>query len=260
VNWIILSPHFDDAILSCGGLIWEKTRSGERVEIWTICAGEIPPGDLSPFAEKLHERWGTDRDSISVRREEDIHACQRVRASYRHFQVPDCIYRGGKMVHRAGIETEICPDHNRDNFFYPDEESIFGSIHPDDENLIDILRSDIQQDLPADACLVSPLAIGNHVDHQITRRIAESIGTAIWYYADFPYALKEPALTDRYNIEGWKQSLIPISSEGLLAWFDSIAAYQSQISTFWSSLEDLWKELGDYLKENGGIGLWKMPK
>ena len=29
MRWIYLSPHFDDAVLSCGGLIWEQTHSGD---------------------------------------------------------------------------------------------------------------------------------------------------------------------------------------------------------------------------------------
>ena len=68
--WIYLSPHFDDAVLSCGGLIWEQVRRGERVEIWTVCAGAIPPGPLSPFAAELHARWGTGMASVEARRAE----------------------------------------------------------------------------------------------------------------------------------------------------------------------------------------------
>ena len=49
--WIYLSPHFDDAVLSCGWLIWQQAQAGQRVEIWTVCAGEIPPGPLTPFAQ-----------------------------------------------------------------------------------------------------------------------------------------------------------------------------------------------------------------
>jgi len=40
MRWIYISPHFDDAVLSCGGLIWEQTHKGITVEIWTVCAGD----------------------------------------------------------------------------------------------------------------------------------------------------------------------------------------------------------------------------
>ena len=28
MRWIYLSPHLDDAVLSCGGLIFEQSRQG----------------------------------------------------------------------------------------------------------------------------------------------------------------------------------------------------------------------------------------
>ncbi len=60
MRWIYISPHFDDAVLSCGGLIWEQTHSGIPVEIWTIMAGDPPLGaESTPLARQLHDRWQT---------------------------------------------------------------------------------------------------------------------------------------------------------------------------------------------------------
>jgi len=42
MHWIYLSPHLDDAVLSCGGIIWQQVQSGHQVEIWTICAADPP--------------------------------------------------------------------------------------------------------------------------------------------------------------------------------------------------------------------------
>ena len=78
MDWIYLSPHLDDAALSLGGLIWEQTQAGKRVSIWTICAGNPPPGDFSPFAEALHARWEVGRDAMEERRTEDIESCKRL--------------------------------------------------------------------------------------------------------------------------------------------------------------------------------------
>ncbi|MBA4379671.1 MAG: PIG-L family deacetylase, partial [Anaerolinea sp.] len=58
MRWIYISPHLDDAVLSCGGLIWEQSHAGTQVEIWTVCTGDPPEGPLSPFAEVLHAEWG----------------------------------------------------------------------------------------------------------------------------------------------------------------------------------------------------------
>ena len=53
---VYLSPHLDDAVLSCGGMIHRQAQAGERVVVVTVCAGDPPPGPLSDFARSLHER------------------------------------------------------------------------------------------------------------------------------------------------------------------------------------------------------------
>lgn len=72
---IYLSPHLDDAALSCGGLVWMQAQAGERVEIWTMCAGDPPEGRLSDYAQAHHERWGLGREAVAARREEDARSC-----------------------------------------------------------------------------------------------------------------------------------------------------------------------------------------
>ena len=68
MEWIYLSPHFDDVALSCGGLLWEQAQAGEGASVWTICAGEVPAGQLSPFAQSLHERWEKGQGAAVQRR------------------------------------------------------------------------------------------------------------------------------------------------------------------------------------------------
>src|SRR5512136_66244 len=76
MRWIYLSPHFDDAVLSCGGLIHEQACQGLQTEIWTIFAGDPPPGPLSEFAQQTHVLWGitSGEDMVAMRRAEDITA------------------------------------------------------------------------------------------------------------------------------------------------------------------------------------------
>jgi len=260
MEWVFLSPHFDDVVFSCGGLIWEKTRAGDSVQVWTICAGEIPEGNLSPFARQLHDRWGADKDAIAVRRKEDILACQKIGARFVHLPIPDCIYRKASSTHQNKADEEPQLKDSKGSFLYPTEESIFGTIHSADQRLITALVDRLSSDLPADAHLVSPLAVGNHVDHQITRKVAEAIANRIYYYADFPYLLKTADLVDQLVAKGWQDSHYNVTRDGLQAWFDSITAYQSQISTFWPDLEGLRGSLSGYLEKNDGIKLWRAPK
>jgi len=68
MNWIYLSPHLDDVALSVGGLLWEQSQAGEQVAVWTICAGDPPPGDFAAFAQTLHARWGIGIEAAAARR------------------------------------------------------------------------------------------------------------------------------------------------------------------------------------------------
>ena len=115
MRWIIISPHFDDAVLSCGGLIWESARRGRTVEIWTIFAGYPSPGPLSELAARIHAQWGTGdaRQTVDLRRAEDRAAAALVGATARHFSNPDCIYRTDGAGSFLYTEDVFDPPHRR---------------------------------------------------------------------------------------------------------------------------------------------------
>ncbi|HPJ57664.1 MAG TPA: PIG-L family deacetylase, partial [Kiritimatiellia bacterium] len=88
---IYLSPHLDDAVLSCGGQLAARVRRGERVLVATLAAGD-PVRPLPPLARALHAEWKLD-DSCEARREEDRRACGRLGAEVFHVVLPDAMYR-----------------------------------------------------------------------------------------------------------------------------------------------------------------------
>src|SRR6185295_15615325 len=56
---IYLSPHLDDAALSCGGAIARHANAGARVLVVTICTAAPPSdGPFSDFANEVHQGWG----------------------------------------------------------------------------------------------------------------------------------------------------------------------------------------------------------
>ena len=243
MNWVYLSPHFDDAVLSCGGLIWEQTQAGNHAQIWTICAGGPKSEPLSDFAQSLHSRWETGDQAVKSRRREDRIACARLSAAPRRFSVLDCIYRRSDPI----------------GFLYASEEALFGPLHPAEQGLVSELSADLAQALAPGDKLVAPLALGGHVDHRLTRAAAESIGQVLWYYADYPYVCRHLDQIQDLRQAGWEETLFDVSLEGLVAWQEAIAAHRSQISTFWSSLETMYAEIHAYLDLMGGVLLWKPP-
>ena len=159
MNWIFLSPHFDDIALSCGGLVWELAQAGEPVSIWTVCAGDPPRRKLSAFAQAIHERWETGTGAVEQRRAEDRVSCAAMHASHRYINNPDCIYR---------------PRNKAIPHYYPSGADLFGKVHPAErKNLVRRLSRIFQKEIHPSSQIVCPLTLGNHVDHQITRKAAE---------------------------------------------------------------------------------------
>ncbi len=174
---LYLSPHFDDAVLSCGGLIAQQTGRGEQVVVVTLCAGAPPPGPVSAFAEFQHQRWLAEHpgaDPISLRQAEDRAACSLLGAEPIYLDDLDCIYR------RA-------PD---GAWLYDSEESLWGPLHPGDNTTV--LAAELARLIERlkPAFIYAPLAAGSHVDHQRARRVAEAWlldGMPVLFYEDFPY-------------------------------------------------------------------------
>ncbi len=257
MRWIYLSPHLDDVIWSCGGLIWEQRQQGVQVSIWTIFSGDPPDGELSLFAQFLHQRWGIQENSVRQRRSEDELACAYLDAECYHFMFPDCIYRKAPVGSAPPSSTTHVQE---GGFLYPTREAIFSNLHPSEERFAEEISRRFSQHIKEGDILVSPLVLGNHVDHQLTRMAAEACGKVAWYYADFPYVQDEAEDTLRALRErGWREHCFPISEAGLEAWQEAAAQYTSQIGIFWEGIEHMRREIAAYREQNAGILLWKAP-
>lgn len=244
MKWIYLSPHLDDVIYSCGGLIWEQTRAGQEVEIWTICAADPPGEPLSPFAETLHQNWGLGENAIQIRREEDRKASQVVGAVPRYFSYFDCIYRKSDLG----------------DYYYLSDHDLFGGLDPREAKLIISLTEELKNQLPAEARIIAPLGIGNHVDHELTRKAASRLGIPLYYYADYPYVRETGGIETLKFMAGsadWEQEIFLISEKGCQGWQEASQFYQSQTSIFWENEGALKEEIKAYSSTMGGVRLWK---
>ena len=247
MRWIYISPHFDDAVLSCGGLIWEQTHSGISVEIWTVMAGDPPPGPESEMAQVMHATWhqsqgsresGTGLETVALRRGEDQNAARRVGASIHHLPFPDAIYR------RSTTGT----------LFYP--EGIFVPPHPRETSLLEEIARLVATKLTQYDTIVCPLALGGHVDHIVTRKAIESLGRPLWYYADVPYAMRNPDELLPATSEMTGKSFF-ISAQGLAGWQESITAHASQITSLFMDVQDMRQKIKEYSQSRNGLMLWE---
>lgn len=228
---LFLSPHYDDAVLSCGGLLHQLAARGVRTCVYTVMAAAPAVLPATPFVQELHERWGAGGDPVTARRAEDAAALALLGAEALYGPLPDCIYRTG-------------PDGEP---LYTTEAALFGPVHPDDPAL------HLPVVLPADGpleALYAPLAVGRHVDHQIMRDWALALGRAhpqlaLMFYEDYPYK-REPHAVER-ALEYFGGALhpvtIPLEAAAVSAKIRAAACYVSQISTFWSGTEDMAEDI-----------------
>lgn len=241
MRWIFLSPHYDDAVFSCGGGIWELRQAGQEVEIWTICGGQPPEtASLSPYVQQLHQRWGAGLEAVALRREEDAQALDILGVKGVSFSFLDCIYR----------------THPNGQFIYTGDEDLFGELHPSDYPLIESLSELLCQRTPAHSQIICPLGVGNHVDHQLTRLAAEKSGLPLWYYAEIPYIFRHPDWQRDALDAGFQAQFIPISEDGLEHWLQAVSAYRSQLSTFWESPAVCHQAFASHWHANPVLQLW----
>lgn len=163
-DYIYFSPHLDDAILSCGATIISQVKKGKKCLI------------ITPFS----------RPSIK-RGKEDEAACRLIGVDFIHLPFVDAYFRQRKSVGK--IKTFILG-----RYLYRPRQRLFGRIRREDEKLAENLKRSLRKFFKKEATFYFPLAIGNHVDHQILFTIArdflrERKNKAIIFYEDFPYCL-----------------------------------------------------------------------
>jgi LmbE family N-acetylglucosaminyl deacetylase len=248
---IYIGAHLDDIILSCAGTITQQAAKGESVAALTVFAGSPEETPETALVQELHQRWreafDTDTSRIdinAVRRGEDILAFATISHGIEvvHHTLTDCIYR----LHPQTGEP-----------LYASEVGIFGAVHPADPALDDLSAA---PQVPDETTLYIPLAVGNHVDHQIIRQSVEGWGLPtdrLTYYEDFPYVMGEGELEKAIDMaDGWEATVNAMADDTLQVKKDAVLQYVSQISTFWQSSDELVAMLLEHNQHTGGERFW----
>ncbi len=238
---IYFSPHLDDAIFSCGGIIAQQVSDGQEVEVWSFFTSDPPVEGLTPFARILHRQWGKTQNPYQIRRDEDIAACSVLSANWRHFGYPDCIYRRYPQTGAPLVR-------NRRDLFRPGRER-----ETDFSNLI---KQSIDQHLATQDRLIIPLGVGTHIDHLLIRQIAASYTNPKFYYPDYPYAGTLKSTMELGLPQGAKKWEFHLTGENLLRWQSSARCYSSQISSFWDSPASMEQDIARYAVSQVGNTLW----
>jgi LmbE family N-acetylglucosaminyl deacetylase len=243
VRPVYLSPHLDDAALSCGGLIHQQVQAGARPLVITCFAGVPDYRVLSPFAAEQHRRWGEPAGPVALRRAEDAAALAHLGAAYEHWDYLDCIYRR---------------DPASGEFLYASEEALWGAVARAESYLIAELAARHSKVLSSTQTqLYAPLAVGRHVDHQLVLRVALRLRRRGWlvrFYEDYPYA-EDPQKLARAR-QRWptppEATVVRLSEQDLAAKTAAIRCYVSQLDVLFGGEAAVEERVRAYALAVGG--------
>jgi LmbE family N-acetylglucosaminyl deacetylase len=238
---IVLSPHLDDAALSCGGLLSVLKGRISRLVVTISCGSPIAgkPRDEGRTRRRTpHRRKGHVRPAD--RRREDIEAMHSIDCDFVHLGFADAIYRrsptSGHLIYRSSRSKWCAP--SREDAGYIEE--LYFVLHRLCVGMGPVI-------------LLSPLGAGFHVDHSICAQVALRLGgrnVKLMFYEDFPYVVRGPtgidipddpdSAMDRLGIEPVRRLTSPydITAKARL-----IVRYATQFPDLFGDEQTLWEQL-----------------
>ena len=173
-SYIFISPHLDDAILSCGNLLLKLKAQNKNIQIITLFTSASKK-TLTPQAENFLNACGyTSPIKLFEDREvEDSKATGFIGGTYKHLGFIDAAWR----------------TKNNKPLYHNGTSQFSGRISTKDHKLIDTIRTNLTKICVNDATtlILCPLGVGNHADHVITRKAVEKLYKQSLFWEDYPY-------------------------------------------------------------------------
>ncbi len=253
---LFVSPHLDDAVLSCGGALSVLASHDERSVVLSVFAGR-PPRKPSLLAREHHETCGLVTHSNWIRRWEDIAACTSLGCAFSHWEYPDALYRyddKGRLRCQSR-EDLFCPADGRD-------EALVGHLTARLADVIGKWRP---------RAVFGPSSSGSHVDHHVVAmaliaavsRLSPGARPTLLLYEDMPYALSPAHRHSPPPVAGDASPvIITLAEEDWRHKMAAISAYESQLRMLWDDGEDWRGALRSYAREVGmplAERVWKVP-
>ncbi len=196
VPWLVISPHFDDAVFSCGHLLALNRGS----VVLTICGGIAEPGvDVSDWDRLCG--FTTAEQATQERRREDAMALGVLAATQATTDLLDAAYREVKAEDEDKADEDI--------------RRVMDEVRPER--------------------VAVPVGTHNHVDNMLARRaglraVLSQHDLDAFLYADLPYFADgegADALAKMASAE--PEAPIPISDEAVERKAAALSHYRSQL-------------------------------
>jgi LmbE family N-acetylglucosaminyl deacetylase len=233
---VVLSPHLDDAVLSCGALM-SKAREHMSVTVATLFTEASAPRHTFSARCYLRQIGAHDAGRLYfARRAEDQAVLEGAAIGYFHAGLTEALFRrrARPLLHRFPWAGRLMPELAH---IYPTYRLHIasGRISPHDADTLRRITDSIDHlSLKSSTLFLAPLAVGGHVDHVLVRTAAEMSRKRVVYYSDFPYNMRhsaDPGFVQRNALRHatW--------SHGLPAKAALVRAYRTQVDALFPNGE-----------------------
>ncbi|GAA3283830.1 hypothetical protein GCM10017707_35010 [Paenarthrobacter aurescens] len=190
--WLFLSPHLDDAVLSCGALI-EAQAQGREIIVATVFTEANTTSSTRAARSFMRQCTIPDAGELfAARRAEDRAVLHDMGVQSIHLGEVDALFRRRQRPALLGSSAwdRLLPEltHRYPTYRF---DIALGRISRGDQGLIRQLRSSVAQLMAHTKAelLFCPAGVGKHVDHLIIRELGQSHPGHVVMYSDFPYNL-----------------------------------------------------------------------
>jgi LmbE family N-acetylglucosaminyl deacetylase len=209
---LVLSPHLDDAAFSLGPLLAQYSKS-VRFIVATAFSKSVDSPSSFALACQLDKGLSVNNDYMGIRKKEDLGWAEVIGVEAIYGELPEAPHRG-----------------------YNSAAALFGPLLPEIDvrkHLFEWITHLLRLYKPV--ALLSPLSIGNHVDHVLIKETAERFNTAdadVYFYKDLPYAGDSKSASAQYYFHDSHQMhehLLKFSDESIEMALTATNAYKTQI-------------------------------
>jgi LmbE family N-acetylglucosaminyl deacetylase len=202
-DYILVSPHLDDTVVSLGGFIKEKIQKKLNVLVITVFTKAETPKNLSNDQLLFLNSQNSCEKLFNKRKLEDKKVADFLGFDLLHLDFTDALFR-----------------QKNGKYLYPEYKKIFsGKINKLDSDLIlkikKRLKNLITKKSKRTSKIFSPLGVGKHVDHVIVAELMMELisNKKLLFWEDIPYRNQTNAVEETISSthKNYKQTSFTVS-------------------------------------------------